>query len=145
MRVRDWAGARRRARAAARALTDPRACPSSPLPLRSKVGIPVLGVVENMSGFVCPCCATRSEIFAPAGDGPRGMAARAGVPFLGALPLDPRLLAACEAGEAYVVKYAGAPAVAPFLAIVDQVERAADAAADAAEAAAAAAAAEAAA
>jgi len=99
-----------------------RARPDAPLlPPSSKVGIPVLGVVENMSGFVCPCCATRSEIFAPAGDGPRGMAARAGVPFLGALPLDPQLLAACEAGEAYVTKYAGSAAVAPFNAVVDRV------------------------
>lgn len=51
------------------------------------------------------------------------MALRAGVPFLGALPIDPNLLAACEAGEAYVVKYAGSPAVAPFLEIVEKIEK----------------------
>ena len=52
------------------------------------------------------------------------MALKAGVPFLGALPIDPNLLAACEAGEAYVVKYAGSPAVAPFLDIVAKIENA---------------------
>jgi Mrp family chromosome partitioning ATPase len=34
-----------------------------------KVGIPVLGVVENMAGFVCPCCKTNTEIFAPSSQG----------------------------------------------------------------------------
>lgn len=89
----------------------------------SKTNIPVIGVVENMSGFVCPCCATRSDIFKTSGDGPSGMAARAGVPFLGALPIDPHLLAACEAGEAYIVKYADSPAVKPFLEIVAKIEK----------------------
>lgn len=37
------------------------------------------------------------------------------VPYLGAVPIDPRLLAACEAGEAYVVRHADAPGVKPFL------------------------------
>ncbi len=94
----------------------------------AKVGVRVLGVVENMSGFVCPCCATRSDIFAKAGDGPAGMAARAGVPYLGALPIDPQLLAACEAGVAYVVKHAGSVGAAAMLEVVDRVEAAADAA-----------------
>lgn len=91
----------------------------------SKVGLRVLGVVENMSGFVCPCCTTRSDIFAKAGDGPEGMAARAGVPYLGALPIDPLLLAACEQGVAYVVKNAGTPGANALVVVVDKVEKAA--------------------
>jgi ATP-binding protein involved in chromosome partitioning len=78
----------------------------------------VLGVVENMSGFACPCCGTSSDIFKASGEGPRGMAARFGVPFLGALPIDPQLLACCEKGEAYVVKHAGSPGAAAFLGVV---------------------------
>ena len=77
-----------------------------------------------MSGYVCPCCSHKSDIFKTSGDGPAGMALRAGVPYLGALPIDPNLLAACEAGEAYVVKYAGSPAIAPFLEIVEKIEKA---------------------
>jgi Mrp family chromosome partitioning ATPase len=59
-----------------------------------KVGLPVLGVVENMSGFVCPCCNTKSDIFvgAQGSGGAAAMAAEFQVPFLGAIPLDPRLV-----------------------------------------------------
>jgi len=82
----------------------------------AKTELPVLGVVENMSGFLCPCCGTRSDIFPAAGAGPAGMAASFGVPYLGALPIDPQLLAACEAGVAYAVAHPAAPGVPPFLA-----------------------------
>ena len=71
-----------------------------------------------MSGFACPCCGTCSEVFKTSGDGPRGMAERFKVPFLGALPMDPQLLACCEKGEAYVVKHAGSPGAAAFLSVV---------------------------
>lgn len=88
-----------------------------------KTGLRVLGVVENMSGFLCPCCGTKSDIFPAAGSGPAGMAAQYGVPFLGALPVDPLLLSSCEAGEAYVTKHPDARGVAPFLAVVTGVVR----------------------
>jgi ATP-binding protein involved in chromosome partitioning len=51
-----------------------------------KVDVPLLGVVENMSYFVCPGCGERSEIFGH--DGGRAGAERLGVPFLGHVPLD---------------------------------------------------------
>ena len=89
----------------------------------SKTNLPVLGVVENMSGFACPCCGTCSEIFKASGEGPKGMAERFKVPFLGALPIDPQLLACCEKGEAYVVKHAGCPGAAAFLAVVGALRR----------------------
>ena len=86
----------------------------------------MIGIVENMSGFLCPCCGTKTDIFPAAGAGPAGMAAAFNVPFLGALPLDPLLLSSCESGEAYVTKHPRARGVAPFLAvtaaIVKQVE-----------------------
>jgi hypothetical protein len=84
----------------------------------------VLGVVENMSGFLCPCCGERSEIFPPSGAGPRGMADEFGVPFLGALPIDPLLLSSCESGEAYVTKHPDARGVPAFLSVVSGVVRA---------------------
>jgi len=80
--------------------------------------VPVLGVVENMSGYLCPCCKTSSQVFPPSGEGPRGMARQFGVPFLGALPIDPMLLQACERGQAFVTATPDAPGVAPFLAVV---------------------------
>ena len=50
-----------------------------------RVNVPVLGVVENMSYFLCPSCGTRSDIFGHGGA--RQEAARLGVPFLGEVPL----------------------------------------------------------
>ena len=75
----------------------------------AKAGIPVLGLVENMAAFVCPHCAQESSIFPPApapggagagAGGGEGLAAESGVPFLGRVPLDSALAAACEAGRA---------------------------------------------
>jgi ATP-binding protein involved in chromosome partitioning len=51
-----------------------------------KVNVPVLGIVENMSTFICPHCGTRSDIFGHGGA--RHEAERLGVPFLGEVPLD---------------------------------------------------------
>jgi Mrp family chromosome partitioning ATPase len=56
-----------------------------------KVGIPILGVVENMSGFVCPNCTKESFIFAPSTGGAKPMADSMNVPFLGSIPIDPRI------------------------------------------------------
>ena len=60
-------------------------------------GLRVLGVVENMSGFVCPCCGERSGVFSTGGGG--AMAAREGVPFLGSLPIDTELVSLLDAAE----------------------------------------------
>jgi Mrp family chromosome partitioning ATPase len=75
-----------------------------------KTSIPVLGVVENMAGFACPCCGTVTDIFAPADGGAKGMAERAGVPFAGSIPLDPRLMGSCEKGESFLDTNPSTPA-----------------------------------
>jgi len=62
--------------------------------------VPVLGVVENMSGFVCPHCGERTDIF-KSGSG-EAMAAKMGVPFLGSVPIDPEVMRSCDAGRPYV-------------------------------------------
>jgi len=59
--------------------------------------IPVLGVVENMSGFVCPHCATLTPVFRS--EGGRRMAEEMEIPFLGALPLDPKVGLDGDAGR----------------------------------------------
>ncbi len=51
-------------------------------------GIPILGVIENMSGFSCPHCSKITEIFKPTTGGAEEMCRAMGVPFLGSLPLD---------------------------------------------------------
>ncbi|RCI11518.1 hypothetical protein L249_7716 [Ophiocordyceps polyrhachis-furcata BCC 54312] len=63
----------------------------------AKTNTRVLGVVENMSGFVCPHCAECSDIFGSGGG--RSMADQFGVPFLGSVPLDVQLVALLEGGQ----------------------------------------------
>jgi Mrp family chromosome partitioning ATPase len=59
--------------------------------------VPLLGLVENMSYFVCPESGQRYEIFGPSHG--EEMARRLGVPFLGRLPLDPRISELCDGGN----------------------------------------------
>lgn len=61
------------------------------------VNLPVLGVVENMSGFVCPHCGKTTEIFKSGGG--EKMAGEMNVPFLGRVPLDPAIALASDAGR----------------------------------------------
>ena len=86
-----------------------------------KVGLPVIGVVENMSGFVCPCCSTKSDIFAGAPQGAEKMASEFNVPFLGAIPLDPRLVQACERGLSYFDEYLKAPAGEAYTNVIQSI------------------------
>ena len=71
------------------------------------VQIPVLGVVENMSGLVCPHCQEVVEVFKTCG-GER-MAADMQVPFLGRIPMDPALVIAGDEGHPYVHRYGTSP------------------------------------
>lgn len=61
-----------------------------------KVGVPIIGVVENMAGFVCPKCHTEAKIFFPSSGGAAKMAAEMNVPFLGSIPIDPSLRHAAD-------------------------------------------------
>lgn len=63
----------------------------------SKTGLRVLGVVENMSGFVCPHCSECTEIFGSGGG--EVMAAEFGVPFLGSVPIDAEFVTLIEEGR----------------------------------------------
>ena len=62
-----------------------------------EVKLPVLGIVENMSGYICPCCGEISNVFSTGGG--EEMARREGVPFLGALPVDTELVSLLDAAE----------------------------------------------
>lgn len=62
-----------------------------------KMELPVLGVIENMSGFVCPKCGETTGIFRPGGG--EKLAAEMGVPFLGRVPLDPAVTESGDAGR----------------------------------------------
>ncbi|OPZ84997.1 MAG: Septum site-determining protein MinD [bacterium ADurb.Bin429] len=72
-----------------------------------KLNVPVLGVVENMSGLVCPHCQQVVTVF-KTGGGER-LAAAMLVPFLGRVPLDPALVTAGDDGHPYVHRYGKSP------------------------------------
>ncbi|KAG6380841.1 P-loop containing nucleoside triphosphate hydrolase protein [Boletus reticuloceps] len=61
------------------------------------VKLPVLGLIENMSGYVCPCCGEISNMFSTKGG--EEMARREGLTFLGALPVDTELVTLLDAAE----------------------------------------------
>ena len=84
-----------------------------------KVGIPVIGLVENMSGFVCPNCKNESQIFKPSTGGGRRLAQDMGVDFLGAVPLDPRIGKSADYGVSFLDEYPDSPASIAYLDIID--------------------------
>ncbi|KAH8147869.1 uncharacterized protein LAJ45_07970 [Morchella importuna] len=83
-----------------------------------KAGIEVLGVVENMSGFVCPNCEGESQIFHATTGGARALCKEMNIPFLGAVPLDPRIGVACDYGESFFDAYPESPACEGLMGII---------------------------
>ena len=65
-----------------------------------QLGVAVLGVIENMSGFICPYCNRRTDIFK--GDGGKQMAKDFDVPFLGSIPIDSGFVSACDIGKPFI-------------------------------------------
>jgi len=72
-----------------------------------ELSLPILGVIENMSGFACPKCGEVSEVFGSGGG--ESMAADMQIPFIGRIPIDPRISASGDAGRPAVAE-AGAVA-----------------------------------
>ena len=74
-----------------------------------KAGIRILGLVENMSGFVCPKCTHKSQIFKATTGGGAALAKEMNIPFLGEVPLDPRIGTACDYGESFFDHFPESP------------------------------------
>ncbi|KAE9401090.1 P-loop containing nucleoside triphosphate hydrolase protein [Gymnopus androsaceus JB14] len=87
-----------------------------------KVGIRILGIVENMSGFVCPSCKTESQIFKPSTGGAKRLAEETGIEFLGAVPLDPRIGKSADYGVSFLDEYPDSPATTAYLDIIDRIK-----------------------
>lgn len=81
-----------------------------------KVGLQVLGVVENMSGLVCPHCGKTTDLFKSGGG--QSLAQEMRVPFLGKIPLDPKVVDSGDAGTPFVQRFAGSPTAQAFGEIV---------------------------
>ncbi|GEM07698.1 cytosolic Fe-S cluster assembling factor NBP35 [Rhodotorula toruloides] len=87
-----------------------------------KVGIPVLGVVENMSGFVCPSCGGESDIFIPSTGGADELAREWGIEVLGQVPLDPRIGKSGDYGQSFLEEYPESPASVAYRRIVARIK-----------------------
>jgi ATP-binding protein involved in chromosome partitioning len=84
-----------------------------------RVNVPVLGIVENMSYFMCPQCGTRSDIFGHGGA--KQEAERLGVPFLGEVPLHMTIREKSDAGLPVVATEPDGPHAAIYRAIASAV------------------------
>jgi len=84
-----------------------------------RVNVPVLGIVENMSTFICPNCGTRHDIFGHGGA--RREAERLGVPFLGEVPLEMSIRETSDAGLPIVATQPDSASAAAYRAIAAKV------------------------
>jgi ATP-binding protein involved in chromosome partitioning len=84
-----------------------------------KVNVPVLGIVENMSYFICRHCGEREEIFGHGGG--KRTAEMLGVPFLGEVPIDPKVVVGGDSGEPIVSLDPSSPAAQAFVELARQI------------------------
>ncbi len=85
------------------------------------VKLRIIGVVENMSGFVCPHCGKKTEIFQSGGGA--AMAKDAGVTFLGSIPIDPKVGVDSDKGKPFVQSQKDSAAAKAFMEVVNGVEQ----------------------
>jgi ATP-binding protein involved in chromosome partitioning len=72
-----------------------------------KLDLPVIGIIENMSGMICPHCGETIDLFSRGGG--KKAAEDLGVPYLGAIPLDPEMVKAGDEGRPYILRHADSP------------------------------------
>ncbi|NLE03539.1 MAG: Mrp/NBP35 family ATP-binding protein, partial [Crenarchaeota archaeon] len=86
-----------------------------------QIGVPIIGIVENMSGFVCPECGAKVDIFRFGGG--KKVAEEMGVPFLGSIPLDPKICRNSDEGLSFIAENVSSPATKAFIEIVQKVKQ----------------------
>jgi ATP-binding protein involved in chromosome partitioning len=86
-----------------------------------QLGVPVIGIIENMSGFVCPKCGTETNIFKVGGG--RKIAEDLSVPFLGSIPIDPEICRDSDNGMPFITEHVDSPATKAFSEIVKKIQR----------------------
>jgi ATP-binding protein involved in chromosome partitioning len=89
------------------------------LAMWQRVEVPVLGLVENMSGYICPSCGHHEEIFLRGGG--RKLAERSNLPFLGEIPLQPAVSRGGDAGTPVVLSDPGSKVAEIFLGMASQI------------------------
>ncbi len=84
-----------------------------------QMNVPILGLVENMSGFICPSCGERHEIFK--GNGTDKAALDFNLDILGKIPIDPNIVVSGDSGKSFVAEYADSEPAKEFDSIVKAV------------------------
>jgi ATP-binding protein involved in chromosome partitioning len=86
-----------------------------------QIGVPVIGIVENMSGYVCPECGAKVNIFRAGGG--KKIAEDLSVPYLGSIPLDPRICNDADNGVPFIASNITSPATEAFAEIVSKIKQ----------------------
>ena len=86
-----------------------------------QLGIPVIGIIENMSGFVCPKCGAKLDIF-KAGGGKK-IAKDLSVPYLGKIPIDPAICVDSDSGTPFVAERTASPTIMAFAEIIMRIKQ----------------------
>jgi ATP-binding protein involved in chromosome partitioning len=85
-----------------------------------KLNMPIIGLVENMSEFVCPHCGKSTHIFKTGGG--QKACADLGVPFLGCIPIDTKIVEGGDSGKPFVLEHGDEPSAKAFNQIVDRIQ-----------------------
>ena len=85
-----------------------------------RLGMPIVGVIENMSGFFCPNCGVKIDIFQSGGG--EKIAEELSIPFLGSIPIDQKISEASDKGVPFIIGHADSPASKAFMEIVQKIE-----------------------
>jgi ATP-binding protein involved in chromosome partitioning len=85
-----------------------------------RLNMPIIGVVENFSGFICPHCGVKTEIFQSGGG--KKMSQEMSVTFLGSLPIDPEVGVDSDKGTPFVLSHKDSAATKAFMEIVRNVD-----------------------
>jgi len=86
-----------------------------------QLGVPVIGIIENMSGFVCPECGAKLDIF-KAGGGKK-VAEALSIPYLGKIPIDPAICVDSDSGTPFVAGNKASPTIKAFAEIVTKIKQ----------------------
>uniref|UniRef100_A0A667IVW2 Cytosolic Fe-S cluster assembly factor NUBP1 n=1 Tax=Lynx canadensis TaxID=61383 RepID=A0A667IVW2_LYNCA len=87
-----------------------------------KVKLPIIGVVENMSVFVCPKCKKESQIFPPTTGGAEVLCQDLKIPLLGKVPLDPHIGKSCDKGQSFLIDAPDSPAALAYRGIIQKIQ-----------------------
>jgi ATP-binding protein involved in chromosome partitioning len=85
-----------------------------------QLGMPIIGVIENMSGFMCPHCGKKSDIFESGGG--QKIAEELNIAFLGSIPLDQEICEDADRGKPFIVEHPNSAASKSFMEIVKKIE-----------------------